>query len=37
MRLFLDTGDDDSGPEREPSTAANSTTDPEDTIRLIHD
>ena len=33
--LFLDTGD--SGMEREPSTAAKPTTDPGDTIRLIHD
>ncbi len=37
MTLFLDTGDGDSGLEREPSTAAKSTTDPGDTIRLIHD
>ena len=37
MSLFLDTGDGDSGLEREPSTAAKSTTDPGDTIRLIHD
>ena len=37
MSLFLDTGDGDSGLERESSTAAKSTTDPGDTIRLIHD
>jgi subfamily B ATP-binding cassette protein MsbA len=35
--LFLDTGDGDSGVEREPSTEAKPTTDLGETIRLIRD